>query len=100
MAERCPDRADLAFRVEVASTLGTFLRSFRRRHVRQLPRVSRELLGQAWTAGAGRGSAPLTIDLDSHGGGPRRPVIRKLHVSDRAEAVRRSRESRGRSPAT
>ena len=51
--------------VKAASTLGTFLRSFRWGHVRQLDRVSRELLGRAWASGAGPGSAPLTIDLDS-----------------------------------
>ena len=45
--------------------LGTFLRSFRWGHVRQLDRVSRQLLAQAWQAGAGPGDAPLTIDLDS-----------------------------------
>ena len=33
------------------STLGTFLRSFRWGHVRQLDRVSRELLARAWAAG-------------------------------------------------
>jgi hypothetical protein len=55
----------LGFRVKAASTLGTFLRSFRWGHVRQLDRVSRELLARAWAAGAGPGSAPLTIDLDS-----------------------------------
>jgi hypothetical protein len=55
----------LGFTVKAASTLGTFLRSFRWGHVRQLDRVSRELLGRAWAAGAGPGSAPLTIDLDS-----------------------------------
>ena len=47
------------------STLGTFLRSFRWGHVRQLDRVSRELLARAWQAGAGPGDGPLTIDLDS-----------------------------------
>jgi len=51
--------------VKAASTLGTFLRSFRWGHVRQLDRVSRELLARAWAAGAGPGSDPLTIDLDS-----------------------------------
>ena len=51
--------------VKAPSTLGTFLRSFRWGHVRQLDRVSRELLAQAWTAGAGPGDGPLTIDLDS-----------------------------------
>ena len=48
---------------------GTFLRSFRWGHVRQLDRVSRELLSRAWAAGAGPRSSnnhgPLTIDLDS-----------------------------------
>ena len=48
-----------------ACTLGTFLRSFRWGHVRQLDRVSRELLARAWAAGAGPGAAPFTIDLDS-----------------------------------
>ena len=51
--------------VKAPSTLGTFLRSFRWGHVRQLDRVSRELLSQAWAAGAGPGEGPLTIDLDS-----------------------------------
>ena len=47
------------------STLGAFLRSFRWGQVRQLDRVSRELLARAWAAGAGPGDAPFTIDLDS-----------------------------------
>ena len=51
--------------VKVPSTLGTFLRSFRWGHARQLDRVSRELLARAWAAGAGPGDGPLTIDLDS-----------------------------------
>ena len=51
--------------VKAPSTLGTFLRSFRWGHVRQLDRVSRELLARAWRAGAGPGDAPFTIDLDS-----------------------------------
>ena len=51
--------------VKASSTLGTFLRSFRWGHVRQLDRVSRELLARAWQAGAGPGEAPFTIDLDS-----------------------------------
>ena len=51
--------------VNAPSTLGTFLRSFRWGHVRQLDRVSRELLAKAWAAGAGPGDAPFTIDLDS-----------------------------------
>ena len=51
--------------VKAPSTLGTFLRSFQWGHVRQLDRVSREVLAQAWAAGAGPGDDPLTIDLDS-----------------------------------
>ena len=52
--------------VKAPSTLGTFLRSFRWGHVRQLDRVSRELLARAWAAGSGPGNdEPFTIDLDS-----------------------------------
>ena len=51
--------------VKAPSTLGTFLRSFSWGHVRQLDRVSREVLARAWAAGAGPGDDPLTIDLDS-----------------------------------
>ena len=51
--------------VKAPSTLGTFLRSFRWGHVRQLDRVSREVLARAWAARAGPGDEPLTIDLDS-----------------------------------
>ena len=51
--------------VKAPSTLGTFLRSFRWGHVRQLDHVSRKLLARAWAAGAGPGAAPFTIDLDS-----------------------------------
>ena len=51
--------------VKAPSTLGTFLRSFRWGHVRQLDRVTRELLARAWATGAGPGAAPFTIDLDS-----------------------------------
>ena len=49
--------------VKAPSTLGTFLRSFRWGHVRQLDRVSRELPARAWQAGAG--DAPFPIDPDS-----------------------------------
>ena len=51
--------------VKAPSTLGTFLRSFRSGHLRQLDRVSRQLLARAWAAGAGPGDSPLSIDLDS-----------------------------------
>ena len=55
----------LGFTAKAPSTLGTFLRSLRWGHVRQLDRVSRELLARVWKAGAGPGDAPFTIDLDS-----------------------------------
>ena len=55
----------LGYTVKAPSTLGTFLRSFRWGHVRQLDRVSRELLARAWAAGGGPGDDPLSIDLDS-----------------------------------
>lgn len=55
----------LGLTVKAPSTLGTFLRGFRWGHVRQLDRISRELLARAWAAGAGPGEGPLTIDLDS-----------------------------------
>ena len=51
--------------IKAPSTLGTFLRSFCWGHVRQLDRVSRELLARAWQSSAGPGDSPLTIDLDS-----------------------------------
>ena len=51
--------------IKAPSTLGTFLRSFRWGHVRQLDRVSREVMARAWAAGGGPGCGPLTIDLDS-----------------------------------
>src|SRR5918995_266755 len=44
---------------------GTFLRSFTFGHVRQLDKVTGELLGRAWAAGAGPGDGPLTVDVDS-----------------------------------
>ena len=51
--------------VKAPSTLGTFLRSFRWGHIRQLDRVSRDLLVRAWATGAGPDDAPFTIDLNS-----------------------------------
>ena len=51
--------------VKAPSTLGTFLRSFRWGHVRQLDRVSREAQALAGASGAGPSNDPLTIDLDS-----------------------------------
>lgn len=58
-------QAVLGHTVLAPSTLGTFLRSFTWGHARQLDRVSGELLGRAWAAGAGPGDSPVTIDVDS-----------------------------------
>ena len=58
-------RRVLPFRVMAPSTLGTFLRSFTFGHIRQLDAVIAESLRRAWALGAGPGSAPMTIDLDS-----------------------------------
>ena len=52
-------------RVMAPSTLGTFLRSFTFGHVRQLDRLTEQLLARAWAAGAGPGEAAVTMDLDS-----------------------------------
>lgn len=57
--------AVLGHGVLAPSTLGTFLRSFSWGHARQLDKVAGELLGRAWAAGAGPGSTPVTIDVDS-----------------------------------
>jgi hypothetical protein len=58
-------QAVLGHGVLAPSTLGTFLRSFTWGHVRQLDRVSGELLARAWSAGAGPGDEPVTVDVDS-----------------------------------
>jgi Transposase DDE domain group 1 len=55
----------LGHRVMAPSTLGTFLRAFTFGHIRQLDKVFGEALRRAWARGAGTGSAPLVIDLDS-----------------------------------
>ncbi|HEY3842123.1 MAG TPA: transposase [Acidimicrobiales bacterium] len=55
----------LGHRVMPPSTLGTFLRAFTFGQIRQLDRVLGEALRRAWALGAGPGSAPLVIDLDS-----------------------------------
>ena len=57
--------AVLGHRVMAPSTLGTLLRSFTFGHVRQLDRLTEQLLTRAWAAGAGPGDAAMTIDLDS-----------------------------------
>ncbi len=55
----------LGHRVMAPSTLGTFLRSFTFGHVRQLDRLTEQIMGRAWAAGAGPGDGPMTMDLDS-----------------------------------
>jgi hypothetical protein len=63
---RCGQTASvLGHRVMAPSTLGTFLRAFAFGHIRQLDRLTEQLLGRAWAAGAGPGDRPTTIDLDS-----------------------------------
>jgi len=63
---RCGSTARvLGHRVMAASTVGTFLRSFSFGHVRQLDKVTGEILSRAWAAGAGPGDGPLTVDVDS-----------------------------------
>jgi hypothetical protein len=53
--------------VRAPSTVGIWLRTFVWAAVRQLDRVTRELLARAWTAGLGPAdlAADLTIDIDS-----------------------------------
>jgi len=55
----------LPFQVMAPSTLGTFLRAFTFGHVRQLDAVIAETVRRAWKLGAGPGSNPMTIDVDS-----------------------------------
>jgi hypothetical protein len=63
---RCGSTASvLGHRVMAASTVGTWLRAFTFGHVRQLDKVTGELLSRAWAAGAGPGDGPLTVDVDS-----------------------------------
>src|SRR4051812_28366237 len=53
----------LGHRVLAPSTIGTFVRSFTFGHVRQLDRLLGEVLGRAWTAGAGPGDGRLSSTL-------------------------------------
>jgi hypothetical protein len=63
---RCGSTASvLGHRVMAASTVGTWLRAFTFGHVRQLDKVTGEILSRAWAAGAGPGDGPLTVDVDS-----------------------------------
>lgn len=58
-------QAVLGHGVLAPSTIGTFLRSFTWGHSRQLDKVTAELIRRAWSAGAGPGCDPVTIDIDS-----------------------------------
>ncbi len=69
----------LGFTVKAPSTLGTFLRSFRWGHVRQLDRVSRELLAPGL-------------------GGRRRTRIRAAHDRSRLDDLRDVRPRQGGRP--
>jgi hypothetical protein len=63
---RCGSTASvLGHRVMAASTVGTWLRAFTFGHVRQLDKVTGEILSRAWAAGAGPGDGPLTVAVDS-----------------------------------
>jgi hypothetical protein len=55
----------LPFKPMAASTVGTFLRTFTFGHIRQLDAVCSRLLKRVWGAGAGPGTGPVVIDLDS-----------------------------------
>src|SRR4029450_12519316 len=55
----------LGHRVMAPSTLGTFLRSFTFGHVRQLDRLTEQLLPRAGGAGGGPGDGRMTMALDS-----------------------------------
>jgi Transposase DDE domain group 1 len=61
----------LGHRVMAPSTIGTFLRAFTFGHVRQLDRLTEQLLTRAWAAGAGPSDGPMTMDLDS--------TVREVH---------------------
>ena len=86
--------------VKAPSTLGTFLRSFRWGHVRQLDRVSPELLAWAWVAGARTQRRPIhhrprfdhLRDLrPSQGGRPPPRLHRRPGLSPAAGRGRRHR---------
>ena len=83
--------------VKAPSTLGTFLRSFRWGHVRQLDRVSRELLARAW-GGSGRRTVDHRPGLHhlrdlrtGQGGCPPSRLHRPVGLSPAAGRCRRNR---------
>src|SRR4030095_7428388 len=63
---RCGSTASvLGHRVMAASTGGSFQLAFTSGHGRQVDKVTGEILSRAWSAGAGPGDGPLTVDVDS-----------------------------------
>ena len=90
----------------VPSCLGTFLRSFRWGHVRQLDRVGRELLARGWAAGAGPGGAPFDHRPGLHHlrdlwSGQGRGAPPRLHrPAGLSPAAGRGRRHRGRADAS
>jgi Transposase DDE domain group 1 len=63
---RCGSTASvLGHQVMAASTVGTWLRGFTFGHVRQLDKLTGELLTRAWAAGAGPSDGPLVVDVHS-----------------------------------
>ncbi len=58
-------QAVLGHTVLAPSTIGTFMRSCTWGHGKQVDQVALEVLKRAWSAGAGPGADPVTLDLDS-----------------------------------
>src|SRR3954471_8809613 len=56
--------AVLGHRVSAPSTIGTFVRAFTFRHVRQLDALLAQSLARAWAAGAGPGGERIVVDVD------------------------------------
>ena len=85
--------------VKAPSTLGTFRRSFRWGQVRQLDRVSRELLARAWAAGAGTGDVLMSRLREGHVGHSARITLHLAQLAaqsfDRRELVRVGRPVQG-----
>ena len=78
----------LGHRVMAPSTLGTFLRAFTFGHVRQLDRLTEQLLTRAWAAGAGPGDGQKHASRE-----PLEPVDNK---EEDLEGERRRTEARRR----
>ena len=95
--------------VKAPSTLGTFLRSFRWGHVRQLDRVSRELLARAWALPDGGGgnrppSGQPNVPANSRQSGLRVPLasspryLALTTIRRRSQSLPAATEDRHRPP--